>query len=115
MKLGGAYTDSYLKALQEGLIWSILADKYIWKPDEYFVSWWMIHPEDVETLQDGVRPVARLSGSVCYIVEFGKMPNVSARRMAYDLRRREPTLLGVCWNNFRTKQFKYFSNQVGKE
>lgn len=113
--LGGAYTEEYVGTLQEHIIWSLVMNKYLWEPDKYFVSWWMIYPEDIDSLEDKILPVCRLSGTTCYIVEMGIAPRVSIREVISKIRYQEPTGKGVCWYNFSNKQFKYFSNQVGKK
>lgn len=71
--------DTYTKRtgkLETNILWALASGQYVIKRDNngeilYFVSFWRIHPEDVEAVTDRIRPLDVFSGSVMYVTECG--------------------------------------------
>ena len=114
LSCGGPYTEKYILPLQEAIVWSLATGQYIWVPNKYYVCWWNVEEEDIETLEDGVQPLNTSYGPIIYIRELG-LQNTSIREVISAIRKQNPHVEGACWFRYKKKKFMFYPSQKGKE
>lgn len=114
LSCGGPYKEEYIRPLQENIIFALATETYIYIPDKAFISWWLVDDDAIDDLAEGIQPIDRLSGDICYVVELG-IKSYSLSRLAAQVRRKVPHAIGACWYRYKHSEFVFHPTQKGKE
>jgi hemolysin-activating ACP:hemolysin acyltransferase len=116
---GGVYEQFSIGAIQEVVIIALATGQYLLQRDDkgeivQFMSYWLIHPEDVGIVEAGGRPDDIKTGEVLYIAEYSnKAGRQAITPFIKELRRRVPYMKGVFWCS-KGRGTKKFMRQSGE-
>jgi len=107
--------------VQENLIDSLCSSRYVLQRDDYgkikaFCNYWLVMPEDLDTVRAGHRPAEVNTGSVFVMVDH---VNKGGRRSLLDtirqLRIRCVNVKGAAWFHKQAapEMFRYYPSQRG--
>ena len=110
------FMEEMYGTLQAGVVynifWSLGTGHYIWEPDKYFACYWRIQPEDVQNVQDRIKPLDITNGSVMYVAEAAS--KVGMNVIVKRLREQAVGMGGVFWHRPAKKDKVYnFPSQQG--
>jgi hypothetical protein len=108
---GGPYTQLNPEVVRN-VYWALGAGHYVWSPGRYYACYWCIHPEDVESVRERIKPLDITHGSVMYVAEAAS--TVGLGEVIKTLRKQAIGMKGLFWHR-PTKQDKVycFPSQVG--
>lgn len=118
---GGPYANGVSDEVRFNIGFAYGSELYVMKEKDgrilYFVSWWLVKPNDVESVKQHVRPIDITTGNVVYITDMGN--TIGKRGMAEiikELRRRNPHAKGVFWHRpAKGNKVCDYPSQKGKE
>lgn len=115
---GGIYCSEN-EHIQYVVLNSIATGQYVLYRDDlgkisHWLAYWKIAPEDIETIEDGIRPLNLTDGSVLFVVEHGNKEGRSGMtKIIKELRHRAKGMQGVFWNS-KGRGIKKFMHQKGE-
>lgn len=108
---GGPYKGRS-RSVEANVILALGSRQFLYKPDQYFVSYMMVNEDEIEIIKEvdppEYVPDDFVGGEYMYVTECGCKSGM--REIVKELRKRGRK--GVCWNR---KYFKNFPRQVGHE
>lgn len=108
---GGAYS-TITRTVEENVLECLTLGQYVWTGD-CFLCYWMIHPEDIESLKERIKPKDIITGSTVYVVECACTGNL---RAAIKQLRQSVNGVGVLWHRpMKQDKVYYFPSQKGEE
>ena len=93
---GGIY-ETQGERVEMGILLCIATGQFYYKKNEYFVSWWKVHEEDLPSIFDKVIPGNIANGNALYIVECGCKNPRHMVKIRSRLRKMAVGLKGVYW------------------
>lgn len=107
------YRFKHIGMIQEQVIEALGTGQYIILRDEHgsiksFISYWRVQLEDIDLIQQGIKPAVRWSGNVFYVCDHG---NKGGRASLIEIVRKMkelPGLESVFWHNWNSKRYRTF-------
>jgi hemolysin-activating ACP:hemolysin acyltransferase len=113
------YRYKNIGEVQTNVLESIATNQYILFRDEaghieHFLCYWKVLADDLQDIQDGLKPAIRWGGDKMYICEHGnKGGRKSLTLMIQEIKKRSTGQKGVMWRNWNRGETKVFMDKKG--